>query len=50
MLHFALSAVLAAATPAPAPIFTFETDELWLNLHHRRGALSRELVTKLAAN
>ena len=31
----------AAQRPAPSPLFTFETDEFWLNLHHFLYVLGR---------
>jgi hypothetical protein len=36
-----LPLLLIAATEAPEPIFRFETDELWLNLHHYLYVLGR---------
>jgi hypothetical protein len=29
--------VIAVQTPQPSPIFHFETNEFWLNLHHSSG-------------
>jgi hypothetical protein len=31
----------AAQAPQPAPIFRFDTDEMWLNLHHYLYVLGR---------
>jgi hypothetical protein len=43
LLLLAISRVASAQppSPAPSPLFTFETDELWLNLHHFLWALGR---------
>jgi hypothetical protein len=37
--HVAVSS--AAQAPPPSPIFTFEADEFWLNLHHFLHVLGR---------
>ena len=41
MSLLALPIVLIAAAQTPEPIFRFETDELWLNLHHYLYVLGR---------
>jgi hypothetical protein len=40
-LLFVIAAIAAAQPVSTAPIFTFETDEFWLNLHHFLYVLGR---------
>src|SRR4051812_34847540 len=41
MRALTISLIAAALNAAPAPIFQFHTDELWLNLHHFLYVLGR---------